>query len=158
MLETRRGSRDWNNIKGQRRPLCLVSSIFTRNGSSLVTSLQLGNTPPTESMSGLQPNTPQPLAPSVPPTSQGRLLSVGIEPQTWPLTPSQLERCHQLRCSHPSTISFQRSLIRLLEENKVRRREKVGGQGRNNETSRSQIHWRSPVYDLARQHSLGKKF
>jgi len=25
------------------------------------------NTPPTESMSGLQPNTPQPLAPSVPP-------------------------------------------------------------------------------------------
>jgi len=94
MLETRRGSRDWNNIKGQRRPLCLVSSRFIMNGSS---------------------------------------------------------------CSHPSTISFQRSLIRLLEENKVRRREKVGGQGRNNETSRSQIHWRSPVYDLARQHSLGKK-
>jgi len=39
--------------------------------------------------------TPTP-RPKCPPTSQGRLLSVGIEPQTWPLTPSQQERCHQL--------------------------------------------------------------
>jgi len=29
-----------------------------------------------------------------PPISQGRLLSVGIKPQTWPLTPSKQERCH----------------------------------------------------------------
>ena len=35
----------------------------------------------------------------------GGVLQVGIEPQTWPLTPSQLERCHQLRCSITGDIS-----------------------------------------------------
>jgi len=35
----------------------------------------------------------------------GGLLPVGIEAQTWPLTPSQLERCHQLCCSATGDIS-----------------------------------------------------
>ena len=56
------------------------------------------NTPPTESMSGLQPNTPQPLTPGFP--HRRWVVASGDRTQTWPLTPLARQKMLPVALQH----------------------------------------------------------
>ena len=69
--------------------------MYLRKNINWLNIISLG--PPQCHVRSAAQYTPTP-RPKCPPTSQGRLLSVGIELPTWPLTPWRTRRCYQLCC------------------------------------------------------------